>query len=1134
MFTVYHSNQLDVLKQLIAALIQGQPLSNPLAPEIILVQSPGMAQWLTIELAQQFGIAANIEFPLPATFIWHLFTQVIPDIPEESAFSKDAMAWKLMWLLPQMLEKPEFSALAHYLQDDNDKRKHYQLAVRIADLYDQYLVYRPQWLQHWEKGEQVAGLGEAQQWQAPLWVALKNYTHEVGQPPWHRANLYQRFIHTLTHSDVPPPGLPQRVFICGISALPPVYLDALKALGQHIDVHLMFTNPCRYYWGDIQDYAFLAKLQGRKRRQYLMQNPQQLLYSDPEDSRIPFRDGPRSSTLFNDKGEQQLSNPLLASWGKLGRDHVYLLAQREPQEVDAFVSLEQETLLQRIQHDILELEDHAQQSDTLEQLTSSSQKRLLKHDDPSISIHQCHSPQREVEVLHDTLLDLFDSQPDLTARDVIVMVADIDSYSPFIQAVFGNAPADRYLPFAISDRSARQAHPVIQAFLALLDLPTSRFTAEQILSLLEVPALARRFAINEAGLQRLRRWVAESGVRWGLDDAAVLTLKLPKTGQHTWQFGLTRMLLGYAMDSEQGDWQGVLPYDETSGMVAELVGQLAELLAVLQHWRIRLSETHTLADWQPLCRELLDDLFSQDAEIETVLALIEQQWLKVVNYGLQSGYPDVVPLSILQDEITSRLESERISQRFLAGSINFCTLMPMRSIPFNVVCLLGMNDGVYPRSLAPLAFDLMAAQTEKGDRSRRDDDRYLFLEAVISAQQRLYISYIGRSVQDNSPRNPSVLVSELVDYIAQSHYLPGDEALDADTSAKRVIQQVQNVHPRVPFAAENYHPDSQYQSYASEWLPAVLGQGEAHSDFAAPLSIEAVTALSLDKLLRFYRHPVRAFFQLRLGVNFALAEDALSNEEPFALDGLEKYQLNQLLLNRLIAGDNRDHIYQRVRAAGTLPFGAFGEIFWQKQYQEMESLADRVRDQRQLSHSMEVDCHIGGVHISGWLAQVQPDGLLRWRPADLNASDGITFWIEHLFYCLQGGGGYSRYYGKGKSSWQFAALRPEQAEAALQFIIEGYKQGMNQPMLLLPKSGWAWIKARFDPQQKILDSRPESQSKANEKLLSAWLGEGNSVGEEHDPYIQRVIRTLNQAAIAQIQDCAQCYYLPVLQHHIEP
>ena len=232
------------------------------------------------------------------------------------------------------------------------------------------------------------------------------------------------------------------------------------------------------------------------------------------------------------------------------------------------------------------------------------------------------------------------------------------------------------------------------------------------------------------------------------------------------------MLLGYAMDSNAGDWQGVLPYDESSGLAAELAGQLADMLMQLSQWRQQLSESRSLSEWLPLCRQLLDTFFEPDNDTEAVLVLIEQQWQKVISYGIAAQYPDIVPLNLLRDELASRLDNERISQRFLAGPINFCTLMPMRSIPFKVVCLLGMNDGVYPRTLPPLGFDLMAKQVRRGDRSRRDDDRYLFLEALLSAQQQLYISYIGRSIQDNSKRYPSVLVSELIEYISQSYHLP--------------------------------------------------------------------------------------------------------------------------------------------------------------------------------------------------------------------------------------------------------------------------------------------------------------------------------------------------------------------------
>ncbi len=1119
MLTVYHSNQLDLLKSLASWQIKNQPLHDPLSPELVLVQSPGMAQWLQMSLAEEFGIAANIQFPLPASFIWDMFVRVLPDIPQESAFNKSGMSWKLMTLIPQMLANEAFHALHHYLSDDADKRKLFQLASRVADLFDQYLVYRPEWLNCWEKGQLIDGLGEAQQWQAPLWAALVEHTRQLGQPEWHRANLYQRFIRRLETSSTRPDNLPDRVFICGISALPPIYLQALQALGQHIDIHLLFTNPCRHYWGDIQDYAFLARLQSRNRRHYQHQGE------------IPqFRDGSTAGSLFNAEGEQQLSNPLLASWGKLGRDNLYLLAQLEPNEVSAFVDIEPVDLLQTLKRDLLELEDHAAQGRDKASWEISRSKRLLDPTDRSVVIHQCHSAQREVEVLQDQLLAMMAADSSLTPRDIIVMVADIDAFTPFIQAVFGNAPPERSLPFAISDRRASQSHPVLQAFIALLNLPDSRFTAQEVLALLEVPAVARHFFIDEEGLRLLSHWVAESGIRWGLDDDSVRELNLPTTGQHTWHFGLTRMLLGYAMNSDAGDWQGILPFDESSGLIAELAGNLADLLMQLNRWRRLLADARDLSSWLPLCRQLLDDFFVRDGDTEAALTLIEEQWQQAIGYGLQSQYPVQVPLTLLRDELTARLDQQRISQRFLAGPVNFCTLMPMRSIPFKVVCLLGMNDGVYPRTLPPLGFDLMSQQGQKGDRSRRDDDRYLFLEALNSAQQRLYISYIGRSIQDNTERYPSVLVSELVEYISQSFCLPADRDSDLDSSAAAVTAHLQHNHSRVPFAAINFSERAEFQSFAAEWLPAASATGIAHPPFIRPLPAVSEASLSFERLVRFWRHPVKAFFSLRLGVNFQPEETDLPDAEPFALDALSRYQVNTLLLDSLIDEDNSDKLYQRQRAAGLLPYGAFGELFWQEQREAMLGLAARVREQRAAAENQEIALQLEDVTLTGWLTRVQDNGLLRWRPGKLNFKDGLTMWLEHLVYCAQGGNGCSLMLGRDDSEWRFPALPAEQARQQLSRYIAGYRQGMCAP-LLLTASGGAWLQESFERASGQLSMDEATQKKARARLLLHWQGSWQLDGEGSDPCLQRLVRTLKEDVMQEMTRQAEHWLLPLLQWH---
>lgn len=524
--------------------------------------------------------------------------------------------------------------------------------------------------------------------------------------------------------------------------------------------------------------------------------------------------------------------------------------------------------------------------------------------------------------------------------------------------------------------------------------------------------------------------------------------------------------------------------------------------------------------------------FAADADTEVILALIEQQWQQVIEFGQGARYPDAVPLTLLRDELAARLDQERISQRFLAGQINFCTLMPMRSIPFKVVCLLGMNDGVYPRTLPPLGFDLMAQQVKRGDRSRRDDDRYLFLEAILSAQQQLYISFIGRSIQDNSERYPSVLVTELLEYLQQSYCLPGDEHLDADGSAQRVGEHLLRWHARMPFAVENFLPEAEAQSYAAEWLPAADRRGEAHPVFNQPLPLEPQTQLSLDDLLRFYRHPIRAFFQLRLGVNFILEETELADEEPFTLDNLSRYQFNNQLLNTLIEDQDATRLYQRIRASGGLPYGPFGEIYWQKQQEEMSELAAQVREERRESSSLELDLDIAGVRLGGWLHQVQHDGLLRWRPATLSAVDGILLWLEHLAYCCAGGEGESRMFGRKNAVWRFAALPPEAARAQLAELIAGYQRGLCEPLMLLNKSGWAWLSQCYQQDSQQIDWGEEAQAKARAKLLLAWQGDQRIPGEGEDPYIQRVFRQLDNATLAQIVAETERYLLPVARHNI--
>ncbi|AIW18004.1 exodeoxyribonuclease V subunit gamma [Vibrio coralliilyticus] len=1118
MFTVYHSNQVDVLKSLLVELVRLNPLENPFEQEQILVQSPGMSQWLKMELAKEFGVAANIEFPLPATFIWNMFTQVLPDVPQRSAFNKEAMTWKLMFILPSLLEQVEFEALKRYLVDDDDQSKLYQLAEKIADIFDGYLVYRPEWIASWEAGQVVAELEEEHSWQPILWQALYDHTIELGQSPYHRANLYEHFIDTLENYSDKFDHLPKRLFVFGITSLPPRYMDALKAIGENIDVHLMFTNPCRYYWGEVRDRKYLARLAARHRQHLVWKQDHSELEGETQQLK-----GDIEQNLDDELHTNVVGNSLLASMGKLGRDNMYLLSQLESHEIEAFVDIDRDSLLHHLQADILNLEEH-QDDNTLD---DSHHKQVIDEWDRSVTLHACHSPMREVEVLHDQLLAMFDADPSLKPRDIIVMVADINAYSPAIQAVFGNAPGERFIPYSISDRTADQESPILHAFMQVVNLPNTRCLASELLELLETPAILARFGLNEDEFIQAKQWVEESGIRWGLNHHTGEEFDLPETSQNTWQFGIQRMLLGYAMPESAGLLEtesGLLsPYNQVQGMGAELAGKLAHFIETVSHYRSQLAKTQSIEHWRETLTVALDDFFSVDLEGEAALKSIRDTLTSLKDQLQEAAYEQNLTPNIVSQYLHNKLSGTRVSQRFLAGQVNFCTLMPMRSIPFRTVCLLGMNDGIYPRTVPPEGFDLMNGRAKPGDRSRRDDDRYLFLEALLSAQHTLYISYVGRSIQDNTERVPSVLVSELMEYCQQNYCLAGDEALAVDESGQRLLNCISASHSMVPFSPSAFVEHN--ASYAKEWLPAANRQGQVGGQFNRQLSdylLDAAYPLELDlvELQRFWRLPVQYFFNRRLKVVFEPPLPVMEDDEPFVLNGLESYQMRDSLLELLLehqlsgAGDQQviiDDFIAHQRAQGKLPVGAFGDIEFETNRVQAEELVEKLTwlcgspsDDLEVKLTFDVLGEGKPVQLTGWLTQSYQSGLVRFRSGRIRAQDYLAVWIDHLAMNAMGHQQCSHMVGYDRKEGAVHLTFPplESAAAAhstLAELVRLFYQGMTTPLTYFPNTALACVEAGFS-RGNWADDEEKSLKKMADTFNDGYL----SHGEGANAYIARI------------------------------
>ncbi|GIZ53695.1 RecBCD enzyme subunit RecC [Noviherbaspirillum aridicola] len=1091
-FITLHGNQLEQLRAAVFDWLRMHPL-GPLEQETFLVQSNGVAEWLKIALAQENGVCAATEVTLPGRFLWQAYRKVLGSdaVARRSAFDRAPLTWRLMRLLPALAAQPGFAPLRHFLRDGDPERR-LQLAQRLADLFDQYQVYRADWLGDWARGADVlrpargepVALGEDQRWQALLWRAVMDSV-DHGEREQGRAAVHLRFVDMLRNGKPSLAGLPRRVVVFGISALPYQNLEALAALSTRMQVLVAVPNPCRFHWGDIISGR---ELLGAQRRRQALRDGRDLAGVPPEELHA-------------------YSHPLLAAWGRLGRDFIRMLDEFDDDaqtalnhpalRVDLFSDDEGDCLLAQVQaavRDMTPVREHA--------------RTRPAEDDRSIEFHVAHSAQREVEVLHDRLLSLL-AEPGSTPlrpRDIIVMVPDIDVFSPAIRAVFGQyGERDRrHIPFAIADTSERQGNPLLVALDWLLRLPEQRCLQSEVRDLLDVPAIAARFGVDEADLPRLAQWIAESGVRWGLDHAHRESLGLGPAGEHNaWIFGMRRMLLGYA-SGNGGPWAGIEPYGEVGGLDAGLAGCLAALVSSLLEWRQVLNTPAPPAQWGERARRLLSAFFlAGDEAGRLLLSRLDQclqAWLDDCD---SAGFAEEIPLAVAREAWLGGIDEQSLTQRFVSGGVTFCTLLPMRAVPFRVVCLLGMNDGDFPRRAQRADFDLLAApqMARPGDRARREDDRYLMLEALLSARDKLYISWCGRNVRDNTEQPPSVLVAQLRDYLAAGW--------DLDPAGLTVE------HPLQPFS-RRYFEEGGLHTWAREWLAAHEARD---SGSAAPLPEfrpEPGFTLQLAALARFIRHPVRQFFRQRLQVVFEADDGGAQDDEPLAIDGLQHYQLCQQMLDdegQPEAPDDAEAALReraaRLARRGLLPLGAAGARMQEELARELlparrawltlcaryPGAAAKLRVSVPLDDELRLEDWVDRMRGDGseevWLMQTASTLLDKHAKTPAPKRPAlIDGWLRQLAAAAMGRPVTGYLVGRD-AVVVLSPLEPAEAQVTLSGLLHAWKQGMRQPLPTACRTGLTLVDGGSAAQcaqcyDGGYDNRPPAEAGEDACLARLW------------------------------------------------
>jgi len=1046
---LYTSNRMEILAELLAQVLR-EPLPSPLEQEIIVVQSVGMERWLRMQIALHHGVCANVQFPFPNAFIRDISHRVLGSHPDKS-FDPAVMTWRIFDLLPASVELPGFEPVSAYLGNETRELKQYQLAATIADLFDQYLIFRPEMILSWEKGEE-------NHWQAVLWRKLAEKKGAV-----HRADVHRQLVEALDRGKVSAPDmLPCRISVFGISTLPPFHIQVLSALSKKTEVNLFLMNPCREYWGEIlserQKEAFL-----RRSRQY--RGGEELLHLEE-------------------------GNSLLASMGTLGRDFFSMVTELQCDEKQAFEDKPTTTMLQVIQSDILNLQDRG---------SGGQEKVVVSRHDHSLQIHSCHSPMREMEVLYDRLLSLFGQDPALEPRDILVMAPDIELYAPFVQAVFAVPEnEDIRIPFSIADRGPKSQNLLMEPYLFLLDLSRSRFTAAEVMRLLECAAVRSRFGLSEDNLFMIQHWIRDSGIRWGRDAEHRQDLGLPPFSEHTWRFGLDRLLLGYAMSDSGKDrmFRDILPYDLVEGEDALVLGRFAAFMDTLISRTVSLQEPRTLPAWSETLADLLDAFFSHEPPWERDTQMIRHVLTELNEQAAASGFSGNVSIDPVKSHLVKRLMKKSYGSGFMTGGVTFCSMLPMRSIPFKVICLLGMNNDAYPRQTKKLGFDLMAKNPRRGDRSRRNDDRYLFLETILSARDSLSISYVGQSSEDNSTMPPSVLVSELIDYLEQNFQFE-----DASTS---LSAHLFFRHRLQAFSPEYFKGNGKYFSYSQENLAAARQKNQP-SQQAPPFIAARLTppddqwkSIDLSRFLAFFAHPARFILKERLGILLGRKDTRLEESEPFAIDGLEKYTLDQKIISRKTAGKESRYLLKILRAGGYLPHGTPGECAYERLTEGAETFAQKVLEQTQQGKplSLDIECSLNGLTVKGRINGIYPHCLVQYRYARAKAKDHVALWIKHLFFNVSEGheGTRESILIAADGTWRYSPV--DSPMKILEQMANLFLDGLEKPLPFFPETSLAYARA-------IIQSKKE-QAYAREKAREKWLGNDfhPGSGEGEDDYYQ--------------------------------
>ena len=881
------SNSLQPMSHLLANELKATA-QDPFVKQWIVTQTEGMNSWLKQTIAKQNGIAANINFCKPNDIISEIYRKSIRS--GKSIVNTEDIRWCIYGLLnhPDFLDK--YSSISNYYLDNDIKR--IALSDELADLFDQYQIYRHDIIEEWN--DKIINGEAPETWQMWLWMNVKI---KLGEAYEDRVQLANTLLASLTDPEVQASvkrTIPS-LHLFGLAVITPYYLRIFHALAQFIDIHLYLVNPCpEHIWMDYSSEQQITKLLKKRNKQ--RKEVDHLL----------------------------VGNDLLLNWGTIIKESFKLLMDKDDfinvYNADFAQPIENpKTLLKKIQHDIYN--------------NANKEQRLVlagtEIKDGSITINGAYTPVREVEILHNYLVELVDKKKEtLSPKDIVVLVSDIELYAPFIHSVFSNSKYE--FKYNIADESYAAGNNLFTAIQEILTLDAQSFKVESVLKLLESPYIRNRFKIKDE--EALRTAARQAGIIFSMEGRTA-----DDTRYVSWDYGLKKIMYGICMSGEPEIYDGqdtFIPLDTAEGSEAIERVRLLYFVKMLKHKLADRNQTRTISEWAEYLQALVEDMIFQAGEKD------DEDYTKLVQFTehmalLEKDANVEISFEIFRHSFLQRLELEKKAGSFAKGGITFCSLVPMRSIPFKVVAMLGMDFDKFPRKETALSFSILNENPKPGDRNVKNNDKHLFLETLMSAQSYLYISYIGANPKDGSKLPASSLVDELIDYVARG--IQSDEnGLNKDTDALR--KEWVTLHPLHSFSS-NYQKNNGLVSYLDESYYKT--KIEIATKPIDPKLFE-IDIVDINEIARFLQNPARQYLQKQFNVYYHDDEVLLKDHELFELDHLTKWSFQ----DNVMAMDDAeiDAYYESIKKSGKLPLSKMGKAMMDDIVEDIEDLRLRLKE----------------------------------------------------------------------------------------------------------------------------------------------------------------------------------------------